>query len=254
MNRDQGVLRSRYLDLMERSLLNHFYGESKLDTTLRKIVQRIRRPILTRRGTLVFPGKAHSMLSAERMHNLRILTEQTIQQGITGDYIETGVWRGGACIMMKAVLAAYGASNRRVYCADSFRGLPRPDPKYPADKRNRLYKFDDLAVSVEEVRKNFAAYDLLDDNVVFIEGLFRDTLSQIDTSFSLIRLDGDMYGSTMDALINLYDRLSPGGFCIVDDYGVLGGCRMAVHDFLDARSCRADIQKIDISGVWWRKP
>jgi O-methyltransferase len=97
-------------------------------------------------------------------------------------------------------------------------------------------------------------YDLLDEQVVFLKGLFKDTLPQlIDHRFALIRLDGDMYESTMDALTNLYDRVSDRGFVIVDDYGALKKCRKAVHDFLDGRSLKVDIQKIDETGVWWRK-
>lgn len=247
------TVRSRYLDLMEKTLSNEIYGESHVEMKLNAFLQRLRHPILTKRGALTWPGKAHTMIGAARLRNVRTLTEQTIRDGIPGDYIETGVWRGGACIMMKAVLTAYGVSDRRIFCADSFLGLPPPDPKYPADKRDRLHKFDELAIAVETVKANFAAYDLLDDRVMFVKGFFKDTLPKLDATFSLIRLDGDMYESTMDALTNLYDRLSPGGFAIIDDYGALKACRTAVHDFLDARGLKVDIHPIDVSGVWWRK-
>jgi O-methyltransferase len=139
--------------------------------------------------------------------------------------------------------------------ADSFEGLPRPNPeRYPADKRDRLFKFHELAVSEEQVRENFRKYDLLDDQVIFLKGPFSETLSKLTTEqFALIRLDGDMYGSTMDALTNLYDRVSSGGFVIVDDYGALQNCRRAVNDFLSSRSLRPPIAPVDVSCVWWRK-
>lgn len=182
------------------------------------------------------------------------MVERTIQENVPGDYIETGVWRGGACILMRGILAAYGITDRWVYCADTFVGLPRPDPKFPADKRDRLYLFRELAVSEDAVRRNFAAYDLLDDKIVFLKGLFADTLPKLSNrAFALIRLDGDMYGSTWDALINLYDRVSPSGFVIIDDYGGLRNCARAVHDFLDQRGLRVKIQPIDESCVWWQK-
>src|SRR5205823_2770267 len=118
-----------------------------------------------------------------------------------------------------AVLAAYDVSDRRVLCADSFEGLPRPDPeRFSADKRDRLYAFRELAVSEEQVRRNFAAYGLLDDQVVFVKGYFRDTLPNLPADqFALLRLDGDMYESTMLALTHLYDKLADRGFVIVDD-------------------------------------
>jgi hypothetical protein len=250
----QSDLRSRYLDLLEKSLRNAIYGESQFEMRLLGIFQRLRHPYVTRHGALRWPARAHTMLNAKRLRHLRQLVERTIQEEISGDYIETGVWRGGACIMMKGVLTAYGIRDRRVYCADTYAGLPRPDAKHPADRRDRLHTFRELAVSEETVRQNFAMYDLLDDQVVFLKGLFADTLPQLsNNNFALMRLDGDMYGSTISALNNLYDRLSSRGFVIIDDYGALPHCSKAVHDFIDQRRLRVKIQPVDHSCVWWQK-
>jgi O-methyltransferase len=77
------------------------------------------------------------MLGPQRLRVLRQLVEATLREGIPGDYIETGIWRGGACILMRAVLAAYGVGDRRVICADSFDGLPPPDAaRYPPDHKS----------------------------------------------------------------------------------------------------------------------
>ena len=195
------------------------------------------------------------MIGEKRLANLRELVDRTLSENIPGDYIETGVWRGGDCILIRAILEARGVTERKVFLADSFEGLPRPNPeRYPADKRDRLFKFHELAVLEEQVRENFRKYDLLDDQVIFLKGPFSETLSKLTTEqFALIRLDGDMYGSTMDALTNLYDRVSSGGFVIVDDYGALQNCRRAVNDFLSSRSLRPPITPVDVSCVWWRK-
>jgi len=247
--------RDLYLDLLERSLLNSIYGESRVETVLRSIWQRVRHPYLTRRGTLRWPSRAHSMIGEARMRQLRAAVETTISENIQGDYIETGVWRGGACILMRGILAAYGVKDRRVFCADSFNGLPRPNSSlYPADRRDRLFKFDELAVSEDDVRKNFCSYGLLDDQVVFAKGLFSESLPRLSSNtFAIIRLDGDMYESTMDAISNLYDAVSPGGFIIVDDYGGIKACKKAIHDFLDSRGLSVAMTEVDSSCVWWRK-
>src|SRR5882757_8401528 len=215
--------RDLYLDLLERSLLNSIYGESRVETLLRSIWQRVRHPYLTRRGTLRWPSRAHSMIGEARMRQLRAAVETTISENIQGHFIETGVWRGGACILMRGVLAAYGISDRKVYAADSFQGLPPPDAaNYPHDQGSDLHTIKELAVSREEVERNFKAYGLLDEQVEFLEGWFKDTLPKVsEENFSLIRLDGDLYESTMQALQSLYPRLSPGGFVIIDDYGGL---------------------------------
>lgn len=249
------AVRARYLDLLERSLNNTIYGESALETTVGAWLQRLRHPYLTRRGGLQWPARAHTMIGPARLRHLRTLVETTLRDAIPGDYIETGVWRGGACILMRGVLAAYGVGDRRVICADSFAGLPSPDAaRYPKDSRDRLYAFSELAVSEEDVRENFRKYDLLDDQVVFLKGFFRDTLRSAPAEkFALIRLDGDMYESTIVALEALYDRLSPGGFSVIDDYGGIKACRAAVHDFLDARGLSPEITQLDESCAWWRK-
>ena len=161
-------LRSRYLDLLEKSLRNAIYGESPLEMRWRAIFRRLRHPYATRHGALRWPAQAHTMLSAARLRHLRELVELTIEENIPGDYIETGVWRGGACIMIKGVLTAHQIHDRLVYCADTFAGLPRPDAKHRADRGDRLHAFRELAVSEEAVRRNFAAYDLLDDRVACI--------------------------------------------------------------------------------------
>ena len=116
------------------------------------------------------------------------------------------------------------------------------------------HTFGELAVSIEQVQENFEQYDLLDDQVRFLPGWFSDTLpsAPIDT-FAVLRLDGDMYSSTMDALEALYDRLAPGGFVIVDDYGAVPACAEAVHDFRARRGIAEPIEQIDWAGSFWRK-
>jgi Macrocin-O-methyltransferase (TylF) len=245
----------RYLDLIQKSVQNAIHGESQVEAAIAALLQRIRHPYLTRRGGWSWPSRAQTMIGEKRLANLRELVDRTLSENIPGDYIETGVWRGGACILIRAILETRGVTDRKVFLADSFEGLPRPNPeRYPADKRDRLFKFHELAVSEEQVRENFRKYDLLDDQVIFLKGPFSETLSKLTTEqFALIRLDGDMYGSTMDALTNLYDRVSSGGFVIVDDYGALQNCRRAVNDFLSSRSLRPPIAPVDVSCVWWRK-
>lgn len=201
-----------------------------------------------------WPSYAHTMVGVARLDNLQNATEMVIKEKVPGDLIEAGVWRGGSCILMKAVLTAYGDTSRRVFVADSFQGLPPPDTsKSPADAGDTHHVHEFLEVSKEQVEDNFRKYGLLDDRVVFLKGWFKDTLPKAPFDrLSVMRLDGDMYESTMDTLESLYDRLSPGGFCIIDDY-VLPGCRKAVDDFRAKRKIKEPLIKIDYSGCYWRK-
>lgn len=202
-----------------------------------------------------WPSTAHSMIGRKRMENIRFLTEQILAHRIPGDFIETGVWRGGACIFMRGILKAHGVDDRNVWLADSFAGLPPPDEeKYPADKGDSFHTFKELAVTLEEVRENFARYDLLDDRVKFLQGWFKDTLPTAPIErLALLRLDGDMYESTMDALKALYPKLSRGGYVIVDDYRVVDGCKKAVDEFREANNIQDPVVEIDGVGVWWKR-
>lgn len=204
-----------------------------------------------------WPATAETMIGLRRLKNVEEAVRTVVVEGIEGDLIETGVWRGGSCIMMKAVLAAYGDTTRRVFVADSFRGLPPPDPKRspPELVEEDLSIHEQLAVSAEDVRANFRRYGLLDERVVFVEGWFKDTLPELAVKrLAVLRLDGDYYESTMDALSALYPKLQRGGFCIVDDYGCFETCRRAVHDYLDRHSHDVNIIPIDWTGVYWRVP
>jgi len=106
-----------------------------------------------------------------------------------------------------------------VWVADSFRGLPQAESNRADDVEDALWTYDFLAVPIERVKANFARYGLLDEQVRFLPGWFEDTLPTAPISqIAVLRLDGDMYDSTMVALRSLYPKLSVGGYVIVDDY------------------------------------
>jgi O-methyltransferase len=264
-------VRSLYLDLMRRNLTRYGMPErmpARWPLRRRLFLKTINtlQPMLM--GTTPFghrkrdlgldwPPEAETMIGMQRLTSLQHCVEAILADNIPGDLVECGVWRGGACILMRAVLAAYGDEARRVWLADSFAGLPRPDTaNYKADKGLAM-RFDIsahvLAVPETEVRANFQRYGLLDDQVRFLPGWFKDTLhnAPIDR-IALLRLDGDLYESTIQALEALYLKLSPGGFCIIDDYNVIA-CRQAVTDYRVKHGVSAEIVEIDGSGVLWRK-
>jgi O-methyltransferase len=191
-----------------------------------------------------WPARADSMIGLKRMDNIQECVEAIIRDDVPGDLIETGVWRGGATIFMRGVLRAFGDESRNVWVADSFQGLPPPDPaRYPADEGDTFYKQTGLSVGVEQVKHNFERYGLLDDRVKFLEGWFKDTLPTAPIEqLSLLRLDGDLYESTWQAIDALYPKLSPGGFCVVDDYGdLVAQCQRAIHDYRDAHGITDEI-------------
>ncbi len=276
---ETNTLGTMYLDILKRSLLNLIYFDNEL--RLIYLLQNLDRaqpvdPFLLRDlryrmqnyeelvslrhvGQMLGNGEltkfAHSMIGLKRMDNIQLCAERIFQEKIPGDFIETGVWQGGATIFMRGLLKVYEEDTQRcVWVADSFEGLPVPqisqDQKYDLSKS----KFPFLAISLEAVQDNFRSYNLFDDRVKFLKGWFEDTLpnAPIDR-LALLRLDGDLYKSTLDALNPLYDKVSSGGFIIVDDYYAFEPCRQAVDEFRASRNITEPMTQIDWTGVFWRK-
>lgn len=220
-----------------------------------EILKKIPTTLNARTNGLDWPSNAETMIGLKRLENIEFCIKEIIKNNIEGDLIETGVWRGGGVIFMKAVLEALGDINRKVFVADSFEGLPKPDiNKYITDKGDEHYKQNQLSVGEEIVRQNFKKYNLLDERVVFLKGWFADTLHQAPIEkLSILRLDGDMYGSTMDAIRPLYPKLSKGGFVIVDDYHVVKGCKQAIKDYRKEFNIESELIAIDQCAVYWQK-
>jgi O-methyltransferase len=225
-----------YLDLMKLSLTDLLYETNP----------QARANLAEGRTT---PSRGLTMVGARRLENLQDLMGRTLSENIPGDYLEAGAWRGGACIFMRAVLEAHGVTDRKVWVADSFEGLPDVGPgKQPPGSAGLM------AVSLEEVQDSFRRYGLLDGQVQFLKGWFKDTFPKAPIArLAILRVDADLYDSTMDALVNLYDRVSPGGFVIIDDTA-FEFCAKAVNDFRQQRGITAPLQKIDWTGVYWQKP
>ena len=153
-------------------------------------------------------------------------------------------------------------ADRLVWVADFFEGLPAPDPDlFPLEAKAQAGSviqkaYHNLAVGPEQVQRNFAAYGLLDDQVKFLKGWFKDTLPTAPIgTLSLIRLDGDFYESTRDGLDSLFDSLSIGGFVIIDDYGEDSWtyCRKAVDEFRLERQIADPLIAVDSRCSYWQR-
>ena len=265
--------RALYLELLKRALLGMLGSGPEIVPVppSRNLLRRLVLNLLGRRGLTAarlvepdpqaalegrcWPRRADTMIGRKRLDNVQICVEDVLRNGIAGDLIEAGVWRGGASILMRGVLGAYQVDDRRVWAADSYEGLPAPDPdRYPADAGHSFHEYHELAVPLSSVRANFERYGLLDDQVRFVKGWFKDTLPELaGRPWAVIRLDGDLYQSTMDALKALYPTLSVGGYVIIDDYGDIPACRQAVTDYRREHGIEEEIRQIDWAGVFWQR-
>jgi O-methyltransferase len=203
---------------------------------------------------LDWPCFGYTMVGRRRLDNVQACLEDVLSQGVPGDFVETGVWRGGTTILMRALLKRHGIADRKVWCADSFEGLPIPNElDKKAQKQSDFSDRNYLAVTLEQVKANFARFGLLDEQVMFLKGWFCDTLPTAPIErIALLRLDGDLYSSTMDALTSLGHKVSPGGYVIVDDYNSWPACRQAVDEYRQREQIDSEIVPIDPHAVYWR--
>jgi len=246
-----------YLDLLKRVLTNTVFNEEP-DASEGSTVRYVEAAI-----THYQQSVALSMIPLARFDNLQSCILDVVRKDVPGDLVETGIWRGGATIFMRAVLKVLGVTDRVVWAADSFEGLPEPDAeKYPLEAKSfksaamSSKYYNRLAVGLEAVEQNFRVFGMLDGQVKFLKGWFCDTLPTAPIEkIAVLRLDGDYYESTMDALINLYHKVSPGGYVIIDDYGEDGWtyCRKAVEEFRKERGIVDPLIEVDRPCSYWRK-
>ncbi|MFJ9855059.1 TylF/MycF/NovP-related O-methyltransferase [Streptomyces sp. NPDC101150] len=243
-----------YTDLLKRVVSNLIYEDAP------NIVGATAPSKFDKQARLVgedFPTVAHTMIGLKRLDNLQHCLASALRDGVPGDFVETGVWRGGACIFARGILKAHGITDRTVWVADSFQGFPNvTEDDHALDITMDLAQYNEaigVPTDLTTVRRNFERYGLLDEQVRFLPGWFQDTMPTAPIEqVAVLRLDGDSYSATMDVLTHLYPKLSPGGYAIVDDY-ILDACRQALHDYRDQHGITDEIIEIDRQSVYWRR-
>lgn len=211
------------------------------------------------RALRIMQSPALTLCGDSSIQFLKHAMNTILKENIAGDFIEAGVWRGGIPILMRAFLKNKAESTRKVWVADSFAGLPT-NWRQMKDIRDQVASlmmnfFGQLAVNQQQVENSFRRFNLLDQQVRFLPGWFNESLPQIEKNqkFSLVRLDGDYYESTKDALTFLYPLLSQGGFIIIDDYNLPFGCKRAIDEYRQNNGITSEIISINSQSVYWRK-
>jgi O-methyltransferase len=244
---DREALRRAYLDLLKLALCD-LVGTSTVSvgampdgTVMSRELRGEARKM--RAAGLDWPLQGLTMVGLERLDDLQRCVESIVADGVEGDLIEAGSWRGGASILMRATLDSLG-EERTVVVADSFAG-------FPAD--SSLENYDFLAAPLEDVRASFERLGVA-RGVRFVPGFFEATLPPLAGGrWALVRLDADTYEPTRIALQSLYPGLAPGGYLVLDDYGSFPECRRAVDEFRNEHGITEPIERIDPTGVRWRR-
>jgi O-methyltransferase len=205
----------------------------------------------------------YTMASTERLVNAYDLCVRSQNENVPGAFVECGVWRGGC----SGAMAYAGRKNSRlIHLFDSFEGLPEPvsavdgalSVQYSDNRaRGELKAIGQCVAPIEDVRTLLSVLRIDFSKVVFHKGWFQDTLptdAQSIGSIAVLRLDGDWYESTKVCLNYLYDKVSPGGYVIIDDYGHWEGCKRAIDEFFQVRRIKAELVYVDYAGRYFQKP
>mmetsp|Transcript_26776 Transcript_26776/g.43730 ORF Transcript_26776/g.43730 Transcript_26776/m.43730 type:complete len:324 (+) Transcript_26776:125-1096(+) len=243
-------LREIYLLGVEQTVLNAWYQESDCFND----------------GHCWPPNdEAMTMVGRRRLANVRMALDDVIDNNVPGDFVETGAWKGGSCFMALSVLISRGVFDRKVWVCDSFKGIPKTDTTtYPSDNNPLSASGHTFSIlnknSLAAVKSSFAKAGLLNDQIKFLEGYFKDTLptAPIQT-VAVLRLDGDIYQSTWEGFFYLYPKLSLNGYVIIDDYTDWEPCRQATHDYRAKYKITDPIIEVihlpgeEKRGVYWKK-
>ena len=221
--------------------------------------------------------REHTMLSRKRLYSLYECVLACEKHDIPGDYVECGVWKGGAVGLMALANLRYGKVRRQLHLFDTFAGIPEPDGEVDGQRAveearqhgvaalGRLTPnpelYDNMGRGVGTVETNrqlleqIIGYD--GASVHYHQGLFQKTLPAVAPtidSVAILRLDGDWYASTKVCLQFLYDKVARGGFVIIDDYGAYEGCKKAVDEFLAGRKIAIRLRRVGSELRFFQKP
>jgi len=203
--------------------------------------------------------RPYTLLSEVRLVSLFNLALYLCLNDVPGNFVECGTWRGGVAAMLAYIIKHHSKCERRLYCFDTFAGMPEPTE---VDKHRgipaNLTPFGAGSLGAPMDIYLLTICRLLDvtEFVVPFQGLFADTLparKEAIGSIALLHADADWYESTLTILENLYDKVEPGCFVQIDDYGHWEGCKKAVHDFERQRDLSFALHAIDLEGVWLKK-
>jgi len=201
-----------------------------------------------------WPPWGQTMVGHLRLLNVRTAIEDTVKNNVPGDFVELGTWRGGTCIFAKAIFNVMGETSRKVHLFDAFEKIQ----SYDTTQGNFV---DFLAATQDSVSHNFQKFGVLDDNVEFHKGLFKNTVPAFvaanpNLQLSVLRIDGNFYDSYQDALYYLFPLVPVGGYVIFDDVFVNNGDEAIMQCWLDFKkdnSVPEELTRIDDVSAYFKK-
>jgi O-methyltransferase len=202
----------------------------------------------------------YTMTSVERMYGLWHGVRHVCRRAVAGDVVECGVWRGGSSMLSALALRQERDEGRTVWLYDTFEGMTEPGERDADPSGTRMVDVWDhhrgrtgdpvfAFGALEDVQANMARTGTDLSRVRYVKGPVEETIpGEVPERIALLRLDTDWYESTRHELEHLWDRLSPNGVLIIDDYGHWAGAREAVDEFFAGRDDAPLLNRLDYTG------
>ena len=222
-----------YFNLLRGTILNVFYAN---------LIQRC----IADGETYSWAGRFHySGTGIDALNNIRFCCEDVIKNKIPGDFLEAGIWRGGAVIYM-AALAKFWKEDRTIWAVDSFQGMPKPNPDCPHEITD-YSSLTGLIVPLSEVRDACSKFEVL-EKITFVPGWFNESLQDLEIKqIAVLRLDNDYYESTLMTIRKFYPLIPVGGWIIVDDYDCVPGAKTAIDQFREEMHIKDQMYRMNKS-------
>lgn len=203
--------------------------------------------------------KPYTMTSVQRMYSIFQAVKYVVENNIEGDWVETGVWKGGSSMMGAHSFMYYKDPGRTMHLYDTFEGMSVPTEKDVAWtgedgqvdwEKNQKDDHNEWCYSpIDEVRQNMARTGYPDDKIKLIKGKVEDTIPNVlPSKIAILRLDTDWYESVYHSLQHLYPLVVDKGIVIIDDYGYWKGAREAVDQYLKENNLTPLLTRIDNTG------
>ena len=191
--------------------------------------------------------RSHSMVSYDSCLAMANIVKYCEDNRLPGRFVETGTWKGGSLAFLAKAHMVWGHKQRELWGFDSFEGIPEPhaehDPMDWAEQEMKI-KTEDCGGRLRSINALVAAeddvYEIMEriqfprENLKLFKGWFQDTLPRIKDEeigdIAILRLDGDLYESTLVCLEKFEPHVINGGFVIIDDWG-LAGAQKAVIEY-----------------------
>lgn len=191
--------------------------------------------------------KPYTFCPEEKLRNLHRLALRLHEQGVEGDIVECGTYRGGSA----AILGTTLLPKQHIWLYDSFAGMPEVSPNDGPDAA----RYAGLGVaSKADVQEILAKVHVASEQTTIREGWFADSFQlPLPEKVALLHCDADWYESVLLVLETFYPRVVEGGCIVLDDFGYWEGCREAFYAFCYKHNVRPLLERCSHDQAYWFK-